>query len=69
MRIFSRFRPRISLRLVLCLVPLMGILFGWVGRHVQEHRAEQLAIAELHASKPFQVPCVGQGRFGLPVFL
>ncbi len=69
MRISPRFRPRISLRLVLCLVPVMGILFGWVGRHIQEHRAEQLAIEQIQASTPFQGSRASQISGGLPIFL
>jgi hypothetical protein len=53
----------------------MGILFGWIARHVQEHRAEQLAIAQLHASTSFDaraIPANGiaaNGSISIPIFL
>ncbi len=42
-------RPRISLRLSLCLVPICGIGFGWIGHHLQEHRAEERYVTQIYA--------------------
>jgi len=56
MRSRTRFRPQFSLRLFFCLLLVTGVGFGWVGRHLREHRAEQRLIAKIHASSPYYEP-------------
>ncbi len=56
MRLFIRPRLQFSLRVFLALFLFAGLAFGWIGRHVREHRLEQRLVAEIHSSAAFNPP-------------
>ena len=56
MRLFKRNLLRFSLRTALCLFLVAGMAFGWIGRHMREHWAEQRVIAEINGSTTFWPP-------------